>query len=107
MVDRLFAAMLGARLDEMSQSANAPFLRAAADRSLFQTPRTKDEAVVQALVSNDGVTKGREALLLEIQRVEQFGFTATELERAKQARMLGYERGAAGRPERGDARAAE
>ena len=32
MLDQLFADMLGARLDELSQSANPPFLRAAADR---------------------------------------------------------------------------
>ena len=56
-VDQLFAAMFGARLDELAQSANAPFLRAGADRGLFPTPRTKDEAVLQALVSNDGVTR--------------------------------------------------
>ena len=29
--------------------------RAAADRGLFQTPRTKDEALLQALVTNDGI----------------------------------------------------
>ena len=28
MLDQLFAGMLGARLDELSQSANPPFLRA-------------------------------------------------------------------------------
>ena len=44
MLDQLFADMLGARLDELSQSENPPFLRAAADRALFPTPRTKDEA---------------------------------------------------------------
>jgi zinc protease len=38
MLDQLFAGMLGARLDELSQSANPPFLRAAADRQLFPAP---------------------------------------------------------------------
>ena len=38
------------RLDELSQRANPPFLRAAADRALFPTPRTRDEAMLQALV---------------------------------------------------------
>ena len=55
MLDQLFGAMLDARLDELSQRENPPFLRAAADRGLFPTPRTKDEAVLQALVANDGV----------------------------------------------------
>ncbi len=47
MVDQLFAAMLSTRLDELSQSAKPPFLRAGADRRLFPMPRTKDEAVLQ------------------------------------------------------------
>src|SRR4051794_33590762 len=61
MLDQLFSAMLGGRLDELGQSADPPFLRAAADRSLFPTPRTKDEAIIQALVSNGGIARGLEA----------------------------------------------
>src|SRR4051812_46682839 len=53
MVDQLFAAMLGSRLDELAQQENPPFIRAAADRSLFPMPRTKDEASLQALVANE------------------------------------------------------
>ena len=49
MLDQLFASMLDTRLDELSQSADPPFLRAAADRGLFPMPRTKDEALLQAL----------------------------------------------------------
>src|SRR5476649_625317 len=100
MIDQLFAAMIGARLDELSQSAQPPFLRAAADRSLFPAPRTRDEAILQALVSNDGVTRGLEALVTELQRVTRFGFTSTELARAKLTMMQGYERGATESPDR-------
>ena len=92
MVDQLFAAMLGARLAELSQRENPPFLRAIADRSLFPMPRTRDQALLQALVANDGVSRGLDALVTELQRVARFGFTATELARAKQERMAGYER---------------
>jgi zinc protease len=107
MLDQLFAAMLGARLDELSQSANPPFLRAAADRGLFPAPRTKDQAVAQALVANDGVSRGLEALLTEIQRVARHGLTATELDRAKQAMMLGYERVVTESPDRESASRAD
>ena len=100
MLDQLFAAMFGSRLDELSQSANPPFLRAAAARGLFPAPRTKDEAALQALVSNGGVAKGLDALITELQRVKQFGFTATELTRAKQAMMLDYERVVTESPDR-------
>src|SRR6266545_1006718 len=89
MLDQLFAGMLGARLDELTQRENPPFLRAAADRSLFPAPRTRDEAVLEALVATDGVTRGLDALVTELQRVARFGFTETELARAKQAMMAG------------------
>ena len=107
MLDQLFAAMLGSRLDELSQTADPPFLRAAADRSLFPTIRTRDEALLQALVANDGVARGLDALLTEVQRVAKFGFAATELERAKQAMMVGYERVVTESPDRESASRAD
>ena len=100
MADQLFAAMLGERFDELTQQDNAPFIRAAADRSLFRMPRTKDQAILQALVSNDGVPRGLEALVTELRRVALFGFTETELARAKQERMAAYERVVAESPDR-------
>ena len=88
MLDQLFGAH--ARATGSTSSARARirrFCRPPADRALFPTPRTRDEAVLQALVSNDGVTRGLDALVTELQRVARFGFTATELDRAKQAMM--------------------
>jgi zinc protease len=92
MLDQMFATMLGDRLDELSQTAAPPFLRAGADRSLFPSPRTKDEASLQALVPSNGVGRGLDALLTELQRVARYGFTATELARAKEVLMRGSER---------------
>ena len=100
MKDRLFADMLGARLDEIGQSTDPPFLKAAVVRGLFPTPTTKDEAALEALVSNDGVSRGLDALVTELQRVARFGFTATELARAKQATLLSYERSVTESPDR-------
>ena len=100
MIDQLFADMLGDRLDELTQRASPPFLRAAAGRRLFQAPRTRDEATLQALVASDGVARGLGALISELQRVAQFGFTATELDRAKQAHLAGSERGVTESPDR-------
>ena len=107
MRDQLFASMLSSRLDELSASANPPFLKAAVGRELFGTPRTKDEAAIQALVTNDGVPRGLDALLTEIQRVVRFGFSDTELARAKQEMMLGYERGVTESPDRESASRAD
>jgi zinc protease len=100
MRDQLFADMFGARLDELARSANPPFVKAAADRVLLPAPRTRDVATLQAIVSNDGVTRGLTALATELQRLSRFGFTATELARAKQATMLEYERAVTESPDR-------
>src|SRR6185436_7113699 len=69
--------------------------------------RTKDEAQVIALTSNGGVATGLDALVTEIQRVTRFGFTATELARAKQARLLSYERSVTESPDRPSASRAD
>src|SRR5262252_7498130 len=98
--DELFSDMFGARLDELARSANPPFVSAAAARELLPALRTRDVAVLQAIVSNDGVTRGLAALVTELQRLSRFGFTATELARAKQAMMLTYERAVMESPDR-------
>jgi zinc protease len=98
--DQLFSQMLGDRLDELAQGERPPFLRAAAGRGLFPAPKTRDEASLQALVPNDGVTRGLDALVSELKRVTTFGFTATELDRAKQANMAASERAAEESPDR-------
>jgi zinc protease len=100
MMDQLFGDMLDARLDELTQRENPPFLRAGAQRALFPAPRTKDEVQVIALTSNTGVPRGLDALVTETQRVTRFGFTATELARAKQSRLLSYERSVTESPDR-------
>ena len=107
MRDQLFSDMFGARLDELARSANPPFVSAAADRELLPAPRTRDVAMLQAIVSNDGVTRGLTALVTELQRLSRFGFTATELARAKQAMMLGYERAVTESPDRESASRAD
>ncbi|MDR1989023.1 MAG: insulinase family protein [Acidobacteriaceae bacterium] len=98
--DQIFASMLGDRLTEVAQSANPPYLDAAADRYLFPAPNTRDEAVLQALVTNDGVTRGLDALVTELERVQRFGFTASEFDRARQANMAISERVVAESPDR-------
>jgi zinc protease len=106
--DQLFAVMLTDRLAEIGTGPNPPFLRAVAGRALFPAPRTRDEAVIQALVSPGGIARGLEALITEIERVERFGFTPGELTRATQARLSDYERAVNESPDReSDSRADE
>ena len=81
MVEGLFRNMLSARLDEIAQAPNAPFLGARTGRRLFV--RAEEVTTLDALVARGGVERGLAALFTEIERVVRFGFTATELNREK------------------------
>ncbi|MFI5178031.1 MAG: M16 family metallopeptidase [Vicinamibacterales bacterium] len=93
-VDRLFSSLLNARFAEIAQKPDAPFMMASVGRGSFLA-RTKDEAALSALVKDDGIERGLDALVAEANRVAQFGFTQTELDRQKQALLRNYERLAA------------
>jgi zinc protease len=91
LVDSLFSDMLSTRFAEMAQKPDAAFLGAGADRSPF-VARSKDEAELSARVKEDGIEKGLDAILTEVERVSRFGFTATELDRQRQNILRAYER---------------
>jgi zinc protease len=91
LVDRLFSSMLSARLSELAQKADAPFLSAFAGRGRFIGP-SKDNASLGALVKEGGIERGMKAVLAEAERVARFGFTATELDRQKQSLLRARER---------------
>ncbi len=78
---QLFNAMLNTRLQELVLSAEPPFVYGYA----FYTglTRTKDGFVSLAVANNNELDKALKALLTENKRVLEFGFTATELDRAK------------------------
>ena len=67
-VDRLFSGMLTARFSEIAQKPDAPFMMAVVGRGSFLA-RTKDEASLSALVKDDGIERGLDALLAEAERV--------------------------------------
>jgi len=90
MVERLFAGMLSARLSEIAQKPDAPFLGAGAGRGQFVRPL--EVSTLSAGVKEDGIERGLDALFTEALRVEKFGFTDTELQRQKTNIMRGMER---------------
>ncbi|HET6979484.1 MAG TPA: insulinase family protein [Pyrinomonadaceae bacterium] len=90
-VDRLFSAMLNARFSELTQKPDAPFVLAFGGRGGFLA-RTKEIASLSALVKEDGIERGLQALLTEAERVARFGFTETELSRQKANVLRNYER---------------
>jgi zinc protease len=92
-VDRLFAGMLNARFAEITQKPDAPFVLGFGGRSGFLA-RTKEVAFLSALVKEDGIERGLQALLIEAERVARFGFTETELSRQKTNVLRSYQRAA-------------
>ncbi len=89
LVGQLYHAMINARLDELRQQADPPFLFA------FSTSaglvRTRDVYLQAAAVQEDGVLPGLETLLTEVERVDRHGFTQSELDRIKSELVRRYE----------------
>jgi zinc protease len=82
LVESLFNQMFTSRLSELSRKANPPFIYAYSSEGNFV--RTKDFFTLGASVKDDGIETGFKTMLTEAQRVKKFGFTETELARAKQ-----------------------
>jgi zinc protease len=89
-VSGLFSGMLSARFAEMAQKPDAPFMGAGTGRG--QMVRSEMITSLSAIVKEDGVEKGLQALFAETARVAQFGFTATELDRQRQNILRSLER---------------
>ena len=80
-VESLAFMMLNARLFERGQVAEPPYITASGTR--YNYVYTLDIATFSAWVETDGVEAGLAAVLEEIQRAHQHGFTEGELEREK------------------------
>ena len=80
-VGRLAFQMLNARLSERAKAEDPPFLSADGGRSRYVEPL--DIVIFSAWVETDGIERGLEAVLEELQRVRLHGFTESELAREK------------------------
>lgn len=85
LVEGLFTYMLNQRLDERRKKPNPPFLSAGSFKGSLVL--TKDVLGLSASVDDNGFVRGLQEALTEAERVRRFGFTETELERAKAARL--------------------
>ncbi len=86
----LFNAMLGNRTEELTQQADPPFVFGFSNYGGFLANL---DAFTSVAVPKDatGVERAIKAVLNENARVKKFGFTATELARAKQELLNGVE----------------
>jgi zinc protease len=85
----LFNTMLGNRIQELTQRADPPFLGGYSNYSDFLG--NLDAFTSIAVAKEGNVEKAIRAVLDENARVKQFGFTPTELARAKQEFMTNVE----------------
>jgi zinc protease len=81
LVYSMYNGMLGQRLNELSKSAEPPFLFAGTNFSPMV--RNKSAYSSFAIVGENGFEKGVKAIVEENERVKRHGFTASELDRYK------------------------
>ncbi|MFM6953515.1 MAG: M16 family metallopeptidase [Sphingobacteriaceae bacterium] len=88
-VQALFNRMMQARFVELTKQANPPFLQAGGNIGGFLAGL---DAFTLFMVAKPGeLEKGFKAALTESERIKKFGYTQTELDRAKQAYLLQLE----------------
>lgn len=90
LVNGLFSFMINNRLQELTQTANPPFIFAQSSYG-GTVARNKNAYSSFAGSAPDGQLAALKALLEENQRVKLYGFGAAELERAKTAYKASYE----------------
>ncbi|MEM6796113.1 MAG: insulinase family protein, partial [Acidobacteriota bacterium] len=89
LVEGLYNQMFNARLGELSQQADPPFVFASSSGGALV--RGGYAYQLDARVKEDAVIGGLESVLTEVERVDRHGFTEGELERAKREVLRGYE----------------
>lgn len=79
----LISNMLNSRLNELTQTANPPFIYAGTFDGDFFVAKTKDAFTGVVVCKEGAVEDGIANLLREMERARQFGFTETEYNRAR------------------------
>jgi len=88
--EKIYYFMVNQRMGELSRSAKPPFDYA---KSGFEPyARTKDAFSVSMRVKDNGLEEGLTAVLTVLERTKRYGFTNTELERAKKSITLMYDK---------------
>ena len=89
MIGQLYDGMFNNRLQERMQKPNPPFIYGMGmDTRWLSNAQTY---LLMAQVKENSILDGLEYLLTEANRVRQFGFTASELERQKAEQLRSYE----------------
>src|SRR3954466_609893 len=89
LVEQLFGQMFNDRFSEITQKPNPPFITAYAAQG--DLVRTAESFSLTAVVADNGLQRGLNALLTEGERVKRYGFLQSELDRAKKDTQRGIE----------------
>ncbi|MCL5027655.1 MAG: insulinase family protein [Bacteroidetes bacterium] len=85
LIENLYNSMLNSRFQELAQKADPPFIYAMSGNGRFI--RSSDVYYLGAMVKDNGIELGLETILREGERVKQFGFTQSELDREKKSML--------------------
>ena len=90
LVREIFNGMMSDRIQEMAQKPDAPFVFGLSQYGNFISD--KDALTLIAVAKNGaGISRSIEAILAENEKVKKFGFTQTELDRAKATLLASME----------------
>jgi zinc protease len=90
LIGDLYNDMLNARLVELAQQAEPPFVYAFSDKGRFI--ETKEFYTLGAAVKDDALASGLRAVLVEGEKAKRFGFTRTEMDRQKDQMLRNFEK---------------
>ena len=83
-IDALVGTMYNNRMEELTQKANPPFIFGYGYYGTFFVSDSKDAWTTMAYAKDkDGIDEALNAIVTENKRMQQYGFTASEYERAK------------------------
>ncbi|MEZ5045940.1 MAG: insulinase family protein [Chitinophagaceae bacterium] len=91
MAKAILNSMFGARFDEIRQGANPPFVFAASQLGEGWA-RHWENFQQFAICGNDKIKEATTALITEAMKVKRYGFTQSELDRAKADFLANYEK---------------
>nr|WP_319401504.1 insulinase family protein [uncultured Carboxylicivirga sp.] len=88
-METLISIMIRSRISEMLERGTPPFIMG--NIGFSSLTRTSDVFYISATAKDNEEDVAFEAILTEAERIKQYGFTQTELERAKTSLLLSYE----------------
>ena len=81
LVEQLFSTMFNDRFSEITQKPNPPFINAFVSQG--ELVRSAESLSLSAIVADNGILRGLNALITEGERVKRYGFLQSELDRTK------------------------